>query len=219
MDVVACDDVVVVKHEHERLAPRVQLVEKLRQDALDDFGPRRPQQEKRGLTQASADRLKGNNQVGPEPNGIVVGLLKRKPTEMRGVGGAPLREQRRLAPAGTSFDKRQSRRVRCQLPDQLAAFEELRAQRRRVQLRREQNRPARGATCGPLRHAQTTLQPQRSSVYALNRGPTLLAFIKAAWLGAPTSPTGRGNEGANVACFGGYVDERSESGHLRGLRE
>ena len=103
------DQVVVVEHEHDRVRQRRELVAERGEYVVDDADPRGPQHGKRDLAGARVERAKRVDEVGPEPDRVVVAAVERDPGERPclALERVPIGEQRRLPPPGGRADQRQ----------------------------------------------------------------------------------------------------------------
>ena len=101
-----------------------ELVEQRRQRQVDRFESRAwtGPPTRRGPSPATP-RCSARQHVGPEPDGIVVRLVQRHPDDAARLGRVvrPLRQQRRLAPAGGRHHDAQPRAARCRAAGRAAA--------------------------------------------------------------------------------------------------
>ena len=103
------DQVVVVEHQVDVVRRGRELVEHRGEDGLDRRLGRLQEREHVG-SDAGHRRLQGGDHVGPERGGLAVALIEGEPRHrpvLRGRGGEPRGEQRRLAETSGGRDQRQ----------------------------------------------------------------------------------------------------------------
>jgi hypothetical protein len=102
------DEVVVVQHQEQLCADRVQVVEQRRQDQSVKVGAGAPQRLQRGRPHLRLDCPQGVHQIGPQAGRVVVALVDREPGDPAATGRhPPLAEQSGLAEPGRRVQQAQ----------------------------------------------------------------------------------------------------------------
>ncbi len=141
MDRLVVNHVVVIEQEH-CVAPRLeQLVDQGREGLVHQIDTRGPQQRLQRLAKLGKRRTQRRDHVAPEPDGLVVTLVQRKPRHLAVAKRrqAPLRQQQRLAAASRTSDQRE--RPRQTIPQRLNQHTPRNKlpQERRLELRPEEH--------------------------------------------------------------------------------
>ena len=144
VDRLGAHEVVVVEDEHERLARSAasSLISGATTTSTRS-GPADRSAASGCASELRPYRAERADHVAPEADGIAVGGVEGQPGERTRLlrRGAPLAEQRRLAPAGRRADERQLALALGDEPrEELVSGYELGPERRRVQLGRNQHR-------------------------------------------------------------------------------
>ncbi len=157
------DLLVVVEHQDELLADRLQVVQNSRDDRIDDIRARltqRTQGRDAPLGSGVPDRL---NDVGPERDRVVVPRVEREAGEDAAVDLAPLREQGRLSEPRRRSQQNESRRRLAQRVGAARALQSVTRGANPFELPLEEDPVVEGGTCESIgrrrrcRHGDSTL--------------------------------------------------------------
>ncbi len=130
------EQVIIVEHQHQRIAPESDLVEQSRQDFFDRRKLRRLESAEETRPGVLVHRLQGRRQVGQKAQQIVIAFVQGEPrcriTALLEPGGS----QRGLPKPGGSGDERQSPpelQPIIHLAEQVRARHQVRPQRRDIE--------------------------------------------------------------------------------------
>jgi hypothetical protein len=134
------DDVIIIEHEHEILSlPAEKVIGEQGQYGCEFHRLCEAKPRLSARAQVGIKPLQGGNEIGEEPNGLIVLRLKREPGDQRACGSPPLGQQGRFAVSGRCRDKgERACHALLETLDEVRARDELRARAGQMQLGGEQ---------------------------------------------------------------------------------